>query len=362
MSSIPADIATMCARHFLNSSDASNTNDSTGPTVGSLLFFGLTDIGGAQMVGICLNWGFMGILVVQLCASPEPTQSSLRDFFSLARLLSRKLPDDPLFVKFLVYGLALLDILQTAMVTADAFHWFVYGFGNMDQLDQTFLNSWDVPVLDAIISLVVQAFYCWRIYFLRKNIILPIIILLVSLTQCVAGIWTGIRVRAASSLLGYFSVASAALIVPQIWLVGGAVADVAIAGVLSWTLLHQRSNTIRSGTTHTIISRVINSVAVIALILFWGVPKHSTLVVPPTAIMGKLYTNCLIALFNNRHKDVKSNEHGMNSIHLPDSLSSHSNTGPVKVHVVREMDLVYDGQMQVELGHLDLQKPNQTLA
>jgi hypothetical protein len=78
-----------------------------------------------------------------------------------------------------VYGLALLDILQTVMVTADAFHWFVYGFGNMDQLDQTFLNSWDVPVLDAIISLVVQAFYCWRIYFLRKNIILPIIILLV---------------------------------------------------------------------------------------------------------------------------------------------------------------------------------------
>jgi hypothetical protein len=56
----------------------------------------------------------------------------------------------------------------------------------------------------------------------------------------------------------------------------------------------------------------------------------------------------------------------MNSIHLPDSLSSHvrsnhshshspRNTGPVKVHIVREMDLVYDGQMQVELGHLDLQ-------
>jgi hypothetical protein len=46
------------------------------------------------------------------------------------------------FASSQVYGLALLDILQTIMVTADAFHWFVYGFGNMAQLDQTFLNSY----------------------------------------------------------------------------------------------------------------------------------------------------------------------------------------------------------------------------
>jgi hypothetical protein len=78
-----------------------------------------------------------------------------------------------------VYGLALLDILQTILVTADAFHWFVYGFGNMDHLNQTFLNSWDVPLLDAVISLVVQAFYCWRIYYLRKGFIIPGLIFLV---------------------------------------------------------------------------------------------------------------------------------------------------------------------------------------
>jgi hypothetical protein len=66
------------------------------------------------------------------------------------------------------------------MVTADAFHWFVYGFGNMNQLDNVFLNSWDVPFLDAVIALIAQIFYCWRIYFLRKSFVFPVLIALVS--------------------------------------------------------------------------------------------------------------------------------------------------------------------------------------
>jgi hypothetical protein len=78
-----------------------------------------------------------------------------------------------------VYVLALLDIMQTVMVTADAFHWFVYGFSNPIQLDEPFLNSWDVPVLDSVISLVVQVFYCWRIYVLRKGVVIPVLILIV---------------------------------------------------------------------------------------------------------------------------------------------------------------------------------------
>lgn len=84
------------------------------------------------------------------------------------------------FYPITVYGLALLDILQTIMVTADAFHWFVYGFANPIQLDEPFLNSWDVPIIDSVISLIVQTYYCWRIYFLRKGVAIPVLILIVS--------------------------------------------------------------------------------------------------------------------------------------------------------------------------------------
>lgn len=81
----------------------------------------------------------------------------------------------------LVYVLFLLDSLQTGMVTADAFHWFVFGFGNLAQLDDTFLNSWDVVLIDAVVASIVHTFYCWRIYLLRKSYILPIFIMLVGL-------------------------------------------------------------------------------------------------------------------------------------------------------------------------------------
>ncbi|KAJ7172896.1 hypothetical protein C8R43DRAFT_977830 [Mycena crocata] len=195
-------------------------------------------------------------------------------------------------------------ILQTALVTVDAFHWFVYGFGNMDRLNDTFLNSWDVPLLDSVISLVVQVFYCWRIYILRKSFIFPVLITLVSVTQCTAGIVTAVKAHK----LGKLSLISTEVVEQTIWLVGSAVADMAIAVVLSWTLLRARNKSFKR--SNGVITRIVQltvetntltaGVAVVALILFLAVPQHSTLVVPPTAIIGKLYTNCLIAVLNNR--------------------------------------------------------------
>ncbi|CAK5282527.1 unnamed protein product [Mycena citricolor] len=290
------------------------------------------------MMGICLNWGLAGVLVVQIY-----------NYFESS-------PRDPLLVKVLVYTLAALDAVQTAMVTADAFHWFVFGFGDMARLNDTFLNSWDVPVLDAIISLVVQAFYCWRIWYLRKSYVIPSAILLVALLQCGAGIATGVRAHE----LGKLSLIGTEVAQQTIWLVGGAVADVAIAVVLSWTLLHERKGSLP--TTQSLITRAVRlivetnaltaGVAVIALIIYWGVPAHPALVVPPTAIIGKLYTNCLIAVFNNRSKNFagSNSAHGMQSLNLPrpprsatrraDSGSgSAHDLGGVRIHVVKEMEL-----------------------
>jgi hypothetical protein len=130
------------------------------------------------MVGIMLNWGFMGVLCVQICTSLSPSYPSVPyacdrnlDFYHL------NFSSDKPIIKLLVYGLFILDILQTALVSADAFHWFVFGFGNMGQLDNTFLNSWDVPLLDAVISLIVQGFYCWRIHIIRgRAVFIPLLI------------------------------------------------------------------------------------------------------------------------------------------------------------------------------------------
>ncbi|KAJ6490938.1 hypothetical protein C8R45DRAFT_1137870 [Mycena sanguinolenta] len=281
-------------------------------------------------------------------------------------------------MKLLVYGLFLLDVTQTAMVTADAFHWFVYGFGNLILVDQTFLNSWDAPVLDSVISLIVQSFYCWRIYILRKGLLIPLAILLVSLTQFAAGIATGIKEHELGqlSLLTQGDASS-----ETVWLAGGAVADVAIAAVLSWTLLRERSYCLPPN--RTIISRLTRhivetnaltaGVAVIALILFWAAPPAAAASVAiPIAILGKLYTNCLLALFNNRvnHRMDHAANRGMVSLHLSRNLDLDLDLGPrqsnfnhnsqyqsmprfMEVDVERQMDSRYDS-----VGNGEIRKPN----
>jgi hypothetical protein len=61
---------------------------------------------------------------------------------------------------------------------ADAFHWYVYNFGNYDAiLDFPITNA---PIFDAIIAIVVQLTYCWRIWTMSDWKVLPIMIALVS--------------------------------------------------------------------------------------------------------------------------------------------------------------------------------------
>ncbi|KAL0575253.1 hypothetical protein V5O48_006718 [Marasmius crinis-equi] len=89
-------------------------------------------------------------------------------------------------------------------------------------------------------------------------------------------------------------------------------------------------------------------IAIVALIVYLAVPKHTALVVPPTAMLGKLYTNCLIAVLNNRVPQVHSSGYGSNSAtygssytrsHLADTTPASPNTAShlVKVDVLQQV-------------------------
>ncbi|KAJ7049553.1 hypothetical protein C8F01DRAFT_1265298 [Mycena amicta] len=300
----------------------------------------LPNITGPTLLGILFNWGLMGVLAVQLYL-----------FYENSR--------DRTAIKFLVYTLAVLDIIQTALLTADAFHWFVYGFGNPIQLDEPFLNSWDVPILDSVISVIVQAFYCWRIYFLRKDVLIPVLILIVSLTQFSAGIVTGIR----NYQVGHLSLSREYIVAETIWLAGGAVADLAIAGVLSWTLLSARKRINSQPQYNSMLSRLIRiivetnaltaSVAVVAIALFWAFP-NTALVSVPIAIIGKLYTNCLLALFNNRTRETakRMDSHGLASLRFSPNSVLQASHGSVKAHELTQTEYAYESQIQMELGNV----------
>jgi hypothetical protein len=63
----------------------------------------------------------------------------------------------------------LLETSQTALTGADVYYWFMAGFGDLSQLKKSIFGAIDIPTIDAIISLIVQWFYCYRIWVLNKQ-------------------------------------------------------------------------------------------------------------------------------------------------------------------------------------------------
>lgn len=79
-----------------------------------------------------------------------------------------------------VHAQFVLETAQTAMTVADGFHWFVYGYGNLNKLGEYYLANFDSPILCSIIAFISQGVYCWRIYHLSQWKTPTLIIVLVS--------------------------------------------------------------------------------------------------------------------------------------------------------------------------------------
>jgi hypothetical protein len=68
-----------------------------------------------------------------------------------------------------VYGVFLLETLQTALSGADLYYWFASGFGDMNHLTSPYASAFDAPIMGAAVSLCVQFFFVYRIWVLGKR-------------------------------------------------------------------------------------------------------------------------------------------------------------------------------------------------
>jgi len=68
-----------------------------------------------------------------------------------------------------VYGVFLLETLQTALTGADLYYWFASGFGNFGHLTSPYATVFDVPMIGSVVSLTVQFFFMYRIMVLSKK-------------------------------------------------------------------------------------------------------------------------------------------------------------------------------------------------
>ncbi|KXN86256.1 hypothetical protein AN958_10309 [Leucoagaricus sp. SymC.cos] len=190
-----------------------------------------------QLVGITLNWYLYGLLSVQ---------------YLLYILYAR---NDKTITKLIVHSIFLLDTIQTILMMDDTFFWFAYNFGDTGKLNEFHIAAIDIPVFDAIIALIVQNVYCWRMWVLSRWRVIPILAALICLLAGLCGITIGIRDTQLGNIFNFdehyripFMVSFCSMqttgvhypdsqFVPELWLVGSAVGDIIIAISMTFILL-----------------------------------------------------------------------------------------------------------------------------
>jgi len=68
------------------------------------------------------------------------------------------------------YFVFALETTQTALTGADAYFWFVNGFGNFAQLHDSHFAPIDIPLMSWLISLIVHMYFNYRIWTLLRNV------------------------------------------------------------------------------------------------------------------------------------------------------------------------------------------------
>ncbi|KAF8470502.1 hypothetical protein DFH94DRAFT_213402 [Russula ochroleuca] len=247
------------------------------------------------LLGSLFNWALYGVLIVQIY------------------VYSYNFPKDKGVVKCLAYFVFLLETAQTALNGADVFFWFIQGFGDVDRLKDSHFAPIDIPIIHAIISFTVQAYFCYRIWILNKRSLwLCTIIAIASILQAIGGAWGGIQ----SEIVGKYAVSKTAL---YLWSLGSALADVLIA--IAMILLLRRTRLKGNRFSNDILLRLVRltietnvitaGTAFASFVLYVAFPDEIYYVFT-AGIIGKIYANTLLVSLNNR---IYFREHASSVLH-----------------------------------------------
>ncbi|KII90158.1 hypothetical protein PLICRDRAFT_174939 [Plicaturopsis crispa FD-325 SS-3] len=268
----------------------------------------LKPLTGPFFIGAILNWLFLGCLTVQVY------------IYSLSN------KHDRAGVKSLVYSVYIIDVAQTVVTTHASWETLVAKWGNPEVL---VLQPWSVcalPIFGAIVSCMVQLFFAWRIWKLQRSMIMRLIcvvIVLIALMQSISAIVGSIRFalilnggKIHSLFLGF-----------AIWLGGSFLCDILITLSMMHILREARAQSAFSSTDTVVTKLIVLTVqtglvtavtAGVDLILFL-VCKNNYIYDAPAFIIGKIYSNVLLATLNARTNIARSShdtESGPNNSNL----------------------------------------------
>jgi len=247
------------------------------------------NVAGPLLIGYLLSWGLYGTLSVQVY------------IYYLA------FPNDRLACKILVYGVHLIETLQAILVCHDAFASFVRGFDNFEVLTDMHFVWLTMPVLSGIVAFFVQLFYAFRVMTLSKSKVLSSFIALLAVTQVTGALVSGIEGIREGNLLRLTS--RLEYVSHGVFDITSGVCDIVIAISMAFYLSRMDSGSVKS--THAIVSKIIRlvvgtgaltaAVAITDISLYYsGTGKPTAWFLPPVILLGRLYSNSMMVIFNSR--------------------------------------------------------------
>lgn len=252
---------------------------------------------GPLFLGSVFSWCLFGTFILQVY------------------IFSISFPNERLGIRLLVYGLLVLDIVQTIFSTHWVWRILVLGWGDTSVLSQLPWSSITIPILSGIVSAIVQFFFAWRIWSLKGRSyiarVMVIVVVSISLMQSISAIYGGIRSAINATVAEFAALTS----VVEVWLVGSAVCDILIAGSMSYILIQARLLSSFRATETMITKLIIIAVetgtvtavaATIDVVLFLKM-KDNFVHEVPALLLGKLYTNVLMANLNGRIRNKPDN-------------------------------------------------------
>jgi len=246
-----------------------------------------------QLFGGLFNWCLYGSLVVQ---------------FYIYYMTSAS---DRHATKTLVYGIFLIETVQSCLVAHDLYEAYAAEWGLADAFEAVRFEWLDVPLMTAVVSTAVQLFYTWRIYILGHSKILVVVLSSLAVTQGVAGIVVGAQTKLAKN---FQEVQADTYDAVLLWHIASALCDILITISMMIFLSKSRTGFRRTDKILTGLMRVTletglitAAAAVVDLVLFLAL-KHSNYYEIPAYILSKLYSNNLFVLINNRVRMITSKD------------------------------------------------------
>ncbi|KAK0196027.1 hypothetical protein F5146DRAFT_1175969 [Armillaria mellea] len=256
-------------------------------------------LSGPLIVGYLLHWGLFGTLSVQLY------------LYYLA------FPKDNKFTKYLVYGIYIVELVQTMFVTHDAFAIFGYGFGDIDALTGMHFDWLTIPLMSAVVACVGHAFYAYRLAILSRSRIVPACVICVSLTSSVAAIITSVDAFQEGDFTKVHNRKTS--IAVGIWLGSSALCDIVIALIHSNTGFRQTRILVTKLIRLTIETGSVTAVTASFDLIFFFVSPHQAAFLTPAIILPKLYANTVYMVLNSRIR-IMGGRDNYTDMELPTTL------------------------------------------